>query len=212
MADTTWQEAYVANLHTMITALDEHVTKEDAIRILLEQVDELKPGTTLDDATNEPAPGTEIATAGEFAARWNTWTPDQREAVWVQIRKAADDGHKCFMEDHEGLKEQFNERSAKLSQISLVLQSKGYYEDKPHKAQDAVLKVIDILYGEQQPAQATQWIVEYAHPNCQFCEGAAEEAIAHAEETGAPGATAVGIAMDGSNTMTDHAATVLRAE
>lgn len=41
MADTTWQESYVANLHTMITALDEHVTKEDAVRILLEQASEL---------------------------------------------------------------------------------------------------------------------------------------------------------------------------
>ncbi|AXQ52922.1 hypothetical protein SEA_NEFERTHENA_59 [Microbacterium phage Neferthena] len=184
MEDTTWQEAYVANLHTMITALDEHVTKEDAIRILLEQVDELKPGTTLDGATNEPAPHTEIATAGEFAARWNTWTPDQRDAVWVQIRKAADDGYKCFMEDHEGLKEQLAA---------------------------ANLRILGFLQGAEGKAQAEAWIIEYAHPNCQFCEGAAEEAIAHAKETGAPGATAVGIAMDGNMTPTDHAATVVRA-
>lgn len=207
MVTDNWQETYVSNLQTMISAMDEHVTQEDAARVVLELLATLAP--ELEGATVEPAEGAQTSSAGEFAARWNTLTPEWRDRAFKSFKDAQEMSMRCFIEDHDQLKRQVNDQFEKLGRISLVLESKEYYEAKPHKAQDAILRIIDIITGSQ--PKATNWIIEYAHPNCQFCEGAAEEAIAHAEETGAPGATAVGIAIGDGMVPTDHSATVLRA-
>lgn len=57
--------------------------------------------TQLDGAT-QPPPEARAATAGEFAARWNAHTPEEREAAWQYIRNAMSDSIRCFIQDHEG--------------------------------------------------------------------------------------------------------------
>jgi len=57
----------------------------------------------LDGATNEPAPETLIASAGEFAARWNVMEPAERERVWKAIQGACNDGYQCHVKDHAGM-------------------------------------------------------------------------------------------------------------
>lgn len=58
---------------------------------------------TLEGATVDPAPDTMIGTAGEFAARWNTMTPEKREQVWKRIQDSGDTAAKCWQADHEAL-------------------------------------------------------------------------------------------------------------
>ncbi|WNM75103.1 hypothetical protein SEA_MORRIGAN_58 [Microbacterium phage Morrigan] len=71
---------------------------------------------TLDGATNEPAPGTWSASAGEFAARWNVLTPADRERYWEFIKDAQQRSHDCVLKDHESLQEEVTRLSQKRSQ------------------------------------------------------------------------------------------------
>lgn len=73
--------------------------------------------STLDGATNEPAPYTQISNAGEFAAMWNHRTPAQREEIWKQIKSATEDGHRCFIEDHDGLKELYGKATEIIGNV-----------------------------------------------------------------------------------------------
>jgi len=68
------------------------------------------PVPALDGATNEPAPEYAIATAGEFAARWNTLESAQREAMWERIRQNNLAALNCFQRDHDALAEQLGDR------------------------------------------------------------------------------------------------------
>lgn len=57
--------------------------------------------THLDGATTIAAPGTESRNAGEFAARWNAMTNEQRELAWRTVREGLARGTACFTERHE---------------------------------------------------------------------------------------------------------------
>ncbi|QWS69724.1 hypothetical protein SEA_WILLIAMSTRONG_57 [Microbacterium phage WilliamStrong] len=81
----------------------------------------------LDGATNEPAPDTMIASAGEFAARWNTMEAGQREALWERIRQSNETAVQCFQRDHDALQEQLRasdqRRASARSEIQGLLDS-----------------------------------------------------------------------------------------
>lgn len=103
----------------------------DTVRMVLntlkEVIEKLKNDTTLDGATNEPAPEVMTGDAGEFAARWNTATPEQREDRWQRMQRAFDVSNKCFQEDHEALLDQVRSMSAKrataISEVQGLLDS-----------------------------------------------------------------------------------------
>lgn len=58
--------------------------------------------TDLDAATTPGPENTYPADAGEFAARWNEWTTEQRED-WVQaVVRGSEERSACFMRNHEG--------------------------------------------------------------------------------------------------------------
>lgn len=69
----------------------------------------------LDGATNEPAPEYASATAGEFAARWNTRTPEERESLFQAIREAQHMSYQCHVRDHTGLESEWEALNHKVS-------------------------------------------------------------------------------------------------
>ncbi|QKY80351.1 hypothetical protein SEA_MERCEDES_51 [Microbacterium phage Mercedes] len=60
----------------------------------------------LEGAEVSPAPNMAIASAGEFAAIWNAATPERRQAITDVIMARQDEALACFIEDHDGLKEE----------------------------------------------------------------------------------------------------------
>jgi hypothetical protein len=56
--------------------------------------------TALDGATEPPDPGRQCADAGEFAARWNAHTPEDRDE-WVRnVNRALQEASTCFTMNH----------------------------------------------------------------------------------------------------------------
>lgn len=60
----------------------------------------------LEDPEVQPAPNVAVATAGEFAAIWNAATPEHRQNITDVIMARQDEAISCFMEDHDGLKDE----------------------------------------------------------------------------------------------------------
>ena len=77
----------------------------------------LQTVAALDGATNDPAPGTWSANAGEFAARWNVLTPAERERYWEFIKDAQQRSLSCVQKDHEGLQEELDAANRKLAAV-----------------------------------------------------------------------------------------------
>lgn len=196
----------------------------------------------LNGATNEPAPDTEIANAGEFAARWNTWEPEQREKVWAQIQSGVKDGQRCFLEDHDGMKGMVAEQQLRILALQTELREHrsikpdelGQLAQRFYEAAHDILvlsmtekvKLVEALrsslnaIGVATPERNNAWDVEYLHPDCEKCEACAESGIIHAKVTGSVGATyqetePVPYDRAGDPTFTPkvaHSATVRRAQ
>lgn len=175
----------------------------------LERILNKLTGTTLEGATNEPAEGTQIANAGEFAAKWNTGSVEDRERITAMLTKAVEDSMRCFIEDHEGLKAQFDVLSNRLDKV------RNYADDrKAHaRSQNNTLsswRVWSDLYSILGIQVRNGWEVVYAHQDCPACEGAAEEAITLCDEQGKDEGFCIGIAVGGGVSPTEHAASVKR--
>lgn len=80
--------------------------------------------TTLQGATVPAPDGTEIVTAGEYAAAWNAATPEDRQEHLQRVRSTAATALQCFLEDHGALTE-------------LVT----YWRSRAHHAEDALATV-----------------------------------------------------------------------
>jgi len=65
------------------------------------RIAELERLTELDGATFVPEEGAQVSNAGEFAAYWNSLTPERRELMVVAMRDSASAALKCFIENHE---------------------------------------------------------------------------------------------------------------
>lgn len=59
--------------------------------------------TDLAGATTPGEPNAHPANAGEFAARWNAMTPDQRERAWKSIAERLEHGERCPLVAPPGL-------------------------------------------------------------------------------------------------------------
>jgi hypothetical protein len=69
---------------------------------------------TLVGATDPPVEGAYPATAGEFAARWNSWTPERRQA-WLDRRVADSQASSaCWLGLHEHRIESLRAENEKL--------------------------------------------------------------------------------------------------
>lgn len=120
----------------------------------------------------------QLANAGEFAAVWNARTPEQREALFQAIIGASNDGYRCKLEDHEGLKEQFL---------------------------DATAMFVAMLALQPEPMpQATTWAVSMTHTECLHCEAAVEEAVKTAMERNQDEATWTIVTPDGTVLGLEH--------
>jgi len=87
------------------------------------------PATTvLNGATNEPAPETEINSAGEFAAYWNTQTPERREEMVQQIKRAQKQATDCFIRDHDNLEERLRWAYNQITTLSANRFCEAYRE------------------------------------------------------------------------------------
>ncbi len=227
MSDATWQESYVANLHTMISALDEHVTPEDAARILIEEAHRLRADTTLEGEEYEKGPNVAISNAAEFVFIWNASTPDQRENIVNVIMARQDEALKCFMEDHDGLKEQLEGASRRIAELTskgtitddqLGIMAQKFYEvcrDILVMHMTEKIRLVEglrgalLAVGYELPKKANSWDVNYMHEGCGWCEDVAEAGIKECQDTGADFAT-----MGGYDTLTPkgyHAAEVKRS-
>lgn len=155
MTDTKWQEQYVSNLQTMIAAMDEHVTKEDVVRVLIELIADVR-GTDIDREAQEKEPNVAINSAAEFAFIWNMATPEHRETIVAVLMARQDESLRCFTEDHDGLKEQLEAAHKRIAELVTAAQPK-----------------------------AESWDVKMLHPeDCARCEDCAEAAIQQAKTTG----------------------------
>lgn len=157
--------------------------------------------STLDGATNEPAEGVRVSTPGEFAALWNARTLEEREKVIKMWMESIDGYQRCFIEDHDYLKEQLA-ASVNGQVVLAALRNIGLSLTDPKAVSDAVrfsnakqgLASLITQIERQVPApKPVEWSIEYVHPDCKFCEGAAEEAISHATQSGTRAAEAIGI-------------------
>lgn len=87
------------------------------------------PTLSLDGATTPPAEGARVKNAGEFAARWNALTLEQREQATRSIGDRSDAAIRCFLANHDGLEHEYSiERrnaAAALSALDLTLRKWG---------------------------------------------------------------------------------------
>ena len=84
---------------------------------ITDQIDELRPridmparpapepidDTALDGATTTPPPNAAVTTPGEFAARWNGLTHEERTALVTSMRVARDQAERCHTDNHADL-------------------------------------------------------------------------------------------------------------
>lgn len=63
----------------------------------------LHPTSDLDGATDPGSPATMPATPGEFAARWNSKTEEQRAAFLQAMQEASDRAQLCYLQ-HDGVR------------------------------------------------------------------------------------------------------------
>lgn len=166
---------------------------------------------TLDGATSEPERGVQLATAGEFAARWNTWTPEHQQQAFENMQEAMRTRNRCFMEDHDGLKEQLEKAHTRIVELltrpplqyavitdaDLGRAAQTFYEEVGKT--DGVQLVINMTdkallvrilektladLGFKRPLKRENFDVVYQHEDCEHCEAAVELAIAEIKERG----------------------------
>lgn len=77
-------------------------------------------------ATTLPEPFELIATPGQFAARWNALTEEERELWMAAWRDAMDRSSRCFMLDHDGAMVYAREAGVKLGYIAVNLHPKRW--------------------------------------------------------------------------------------
>jgi hypothetical protein len=152
---TAWQMEISAELMGLHDSLDNHVNPEDVAAKLYEMATALlKLPAVLNGETATPEEERQITTAEEFAAMWNTRTPEQRQALVRQLLHQQKVSQDCFLQDHDVLKEQLREAQLRIIELQLA-----------------------------RPA-APRWEVTYAHEDCEQCEDCAEQAIRLATEHG----------------------------
>lgn len=130
--------------------------------------------STLDGATSQPEPYTQPKTAGEFAALWNAKSPEDREKLMAILLDQQERARKCFMEDHDGLKEAL--RGSEQAHLMS--------EQKLASIQRAVLE-FGIQQGVVHP-EPESWTTKQSHPDCTYCEAAVENAINDAQTKNLP--------------------------
>lgn len=215
--DADWQVHYVDHLNTMITALDEHVTMDDAVRVLRELAD-VMAGTDLADATVVPEEGRRVANAGEFAAAWNARTATQREDLVVQLLHQQDTSRNCCQQDHDAMVKAWPSVRL-LEDVEINRLAQYFYEEADGRHNFTInlamvnkAGLVSALRGALQridrfqPTRANAWITEQLHEDCVQCEHMVEAAIAHAKVTGSIGAT-----YTDAGVTAEHSATVRRA-
>lgn len=103
-------------------------------------------------ATEVPVEGLEIKNTGEFAAFWNGLDQNGREVMLGNLRHAIKESQRCFMSDHDSLKEQLTRAQQRIAELTVPEQPK-----------------------------AEQWLTEQKHDDCVQCEHAVELAIQDAQ-------------------------------
>jgi len=181
--------------------------------------------TTLEGDALEKGPNVAIASAAEFAFIWNTATPEHRETIVAVLMARQDEAMQCFMEDHDGLKEQLESSSRRIAELTakstvtddqLGIMAQKFYEichDILMMHMTEKVRLVEGLRGAmlaagyELPKKADSWTVEYMHPGCGWCEDVAEQGIRECEESGADFASMGGYDTSGTSY---HAAEVKR--
>lgn len=148
--------------------------------------------STLADASTAPEPGVQPANAAEFAALWNTRTPEQREKLVQLLLDQQERAHKCFIEDHEQLKQRQTLGETEVNVLAQYFYEEGgtrriAMTEKPELV--ASLQRALARMGRFIPAKPESWDTTQTHESCEHCEAAVEDAITHAKATGSVEAT-----------------------
>lgn len=158
---------------------------------VLAAVQKVYADTTLRGEEHEKAPNVSVANAAEFAFIWNTATPEHRENITAVIMARQDEAMRCFMEDHEGLKEQLEAASRRIAELSdKIAKVQQYANDRRAHARSQNNTISSWrVWGDlggilgTHPASA-RFQTEYGHPDCAVCEDLVELAIQRLQAPG----------------------------
>lgn len=139
------------------------------------------PLTVLDGATQLPDEGHRVASAGEFAAVWNTRTPEQREKLVQLLLDQQSRAHTCFIEDHEGLKQQLGTAQQIIAEVQAYANDRQAYARGRLNTLSSWRVWSDLV---QILGTHPKWDTEQKHQDCVPCEEAVELAIARAQQSG----------------------------
>lgn len=95
----------------------EGMTKREALEALAVAQARIAELEVLHGATEEPAPNVLVGSPGEFAARWNRWSSEDRERVTRTLVEQSAAAVRCFVEDHNGMKARHDARVAELAAL-----------------------------------------------------------------------------------------------
>lgn len=65
----------------------------------------------------EPEHGVQMRRAEEFAARWNSWTPEHRQKAFENMQEAMSARNRCFQQDHDGLQDQLRKAQERIVEL-----------------------------------------------------------------------------------------------
>lgn len=199
-----WQMDLSRELMGLHDSLDDHVDPEEAAFQLIQLAGSLRASTTLAGEDIEKGPNVSVANAAEFAFIWNVATPEQRDNITAVIMARQDEAIKCFMEDHDGLKEQLEGASRRIAELTeQIAKVQQYANDRKAQARSqnntlSSWRVWSDLAGilGTHPASA-RFTTEYGHPDCEICEDLAELAIQYLQAAGNEKVTRRHVSMNG---------------
>lgn len=197
-----WQMDLSRELMGLHDSLDDHVNPDEAAAKLIELAHDLRASTTLEGEEAERGPNVAIANAAEFAWTWNLATPEQRETIVAVLMARQDEAMRCFMEDHDGLKEQLEVSSRRIAELSspqpvvtddqLGIMAQRFYEACRDILVMQMTEKVLIVEGLRAAMlsigytlpKANSWKTEYGHEDCEQCEALAELAIVYLSAAG----------------------------
>lgn len=145
--------------------------------------------TILADASSVPEPGVSPSNAAEFAALWNTRTPEQREKLVQVLLDQQSSAHKCFMEDHEGLKQQLGVAQQIITKVQAYANDRRAHARSRNNTLSSWRVWSDLVGILGTHPASNRWDTEQKHQDCVPCEEAVELAIETAQQKGENEAT-----------------------